>query len=93
MSDCPRCLTPFERELLADFLSTLRDSMGNAGCNDYCVEVTPASRHFLFEAHVKDGDETGRGKEILEAKDGDTVCVFDFVLLAHLIERLGLERR
>jgi hypothetical protein len=88
-------LTPTEAEHLAGLLQRLRDVMGNAGCNDYVVRVSPESRAMLAEIE-KDGDEEDTVAERLgrlaATPDGGLYYTSDFSILHHMVKRLGLPK-
>lgn len=87
-------LNPLEKQHLAGFLGRLRDVMGNAGCNDYHIKVTPESRPMLI-AIAEGYDEESREhhlKEAKEAEDGTCVCPYDWMVLHYLVKKLDLPK-
>lgn len=87
-------LNSTEREWLRVMLDRLSDVMGSSGCNDFDVTLTPESRAALGQVFNQFSDvESGEQySDLMAAKpDGDPFVIYDFLILAHLRERLGVD--
>ena len=87
-------LNPTEREWLKDMFERLGDLLGRSGCNDFDVTVTTENRSTLAEVvQLLDDDESAEHYAALLAKagHGDRFTIYDFLILAHLRDRLGVD--
>jgi len=81
-------LNETEKAWLKELLDRFSDSLTSAGCNDFIVTVTPEARETLRE--VLSGDLRESLPFLLGAKDGGPFRTYDFVILDHLRDRLGV---
>lgn len=88
-------LNSTEREWLKDMLDRLGDVLACAGCNDFGVTVTTEEARATLSAAMG-GVDNSESRDfyrdrIAALRLGERVTVQDFMILAHLRERLGVD--
>lgn len=87
-------LNETEKGWLAEMFDRLGEALGRAGCNDFDVTINAENRTTLAQVvQLLDDDESAdHYAEVLAAKKhGDRFTIYDFLILAHLRERLGVD--
>ena len=88
-------MTPIEKQHLAGFFDKLNNYLGNAGCNDYWIKVTPESRPMILAIAEMWDDEESRKHHLEEAnnaKDGEYIGTYDWMVLHYLGAKLDLPK-
>jgi hypothetical protein len=81
-------LNNVEKECLIEFLEDLRDNMGNAGCNDYCISADPQNEDFIKEMNKFFKDELD-GEDIFKlSPNGEYWLGYDWAVLLFLKNKI-----
>jgi hypothetical protein len=81
-------LNEAEKAALKRLLDDYGERLGNAGCNDFDVPNTPENLAMVAAAQYDPANHTEDNEPNV---DGDRIYTTDFVILDHLVKRLGLE--
>ena len=87
-------LNETERGWLVDMFDRLGELLGRAGCNDFDVTINAENRATLAEVvqRLDDDESAEHYADVLAKKQhGDRFTIYDFLILAHLRDRLGVD--
>lgn len=86
-------LNPTEKAWLVDMFDRLGDLLGRSGCNDFDVTINAENKATLAEVvQLLDAESAEHYAALLaKAGHGDRFTIYDFLILAHLRERLGVD--